>query len=553
MEVIKMKKNEQVSMSSSAAQWTSFAGMGYALFLSIAILYLNREFYHDDSYITLRYARNFIEGSGIVWNPGEYVQGYTNFLHLILISFFGWLGLDLVLASRIIGVAALGCLPPMVIFFGTAIDEKQRRPLWLLAAILVMTSAPMLVWSIGGLEGTLFSLLVTTGCFLFLLALSKSTPVWLYAASGCSFALSFLTRPDGIVFIVISSAFLLAKLKERPQTFRNVIAFATPVAILVLPYVIWQFTYYGDIVPNTFYAKAGTPLMLRLHSGYRYLTDYAMQPPYLLILVTASLLFAFVRRAWNPNITYMSLSTIGYLLFIIYAGGDHMQAFRFVLPVVGLISGTIPFCLAPIVDMGHRSAFVGIALAILILSSLQLKSGKLNPRIEDPAARIGTIVGKYIASAWPEGSLVALNTAGSTPYYAGRHRFIDMLGLNDSHIAKRKIDTIQLDWQLAPGHLKGDGAYVLSRNPDYIIAGPASGTAVTFMSMSQQWFLSDIELAQDKRFLNNYELYYIQLDNSGTPAIPGGPILFKAQGGPVLVKRDALIFVYYKNKQSPKK
>lgn len=548
-----MKKNDGVDTRWSTAHWVSIAGLGYALFLSIVILYVNRDFYHDDSYITLRYARNFLEGSGIVWNPGEYVQGYTNFLFLILTSLFGWLGLDLVLASRIIGVIALVCLPASLILFGAAVDGKPLRPLWHLAAILVMTSAPMLVWSIGGLEGTLFSLLVTTGCFLFLLALNKSTQFWLYAASGCSFGLSFLTRPDGIVFIFISFLFLFTKLpKERPQAYRNIVAFATPLAIIIIPYVIWQFTYYGDFVPNTFYAKTGTPLWQRLHSGFRYVADYAVQPPYLPMLVSASLVYAFVMKAWNSKITYMALSSSAYFFFIIYVGGDHMQAFRFFLPLVAVMSVLLPFCLAPIIAKGHSSAFGGITLAILILSSLQLTSGKLNPRSEDPAARIGTIVGKYIATAWPEGSLVALNTAGSTPYYAGRHRFIDMLGLNDSHIAKRQIEKIQLPWQNAPGHLKGDGAYVLSRNPDYIIAGPASGTAVTFMSMSQQWFLSDIELAQDKRFLKNYELYYIQLDNSGKPVTPGGPVLFKADGRPVLINRSALTFVYYQNKQSQK-
>lgn len=539
-------------MNWSTAQWASIAGLGYALILSIAILYMNRDFYHDDSYITLRYARNFIDGSGIVWNQNEYVQGYTNFFYLILISFFGRLGLDLVLASRIIGVIALVCLPAILIFFGTAVDEKPRRPLWHLAGILVMTSAPMLVWSIGGLEGTLFSLLVASGCLLFLLALNKFTPYWFYAASGCSFGLSFLTRPDGIVFIFITFVFLCAKLRRRPQTYLNIIAFSAPLAIVIIPYVIWQYTYYGDFVPNTFYAKMGTPLWHRLHSGFRYVADYAVQPPYLPMLVAASLIHALVLKVWNSKITYMALSAAAYLLFIIYVGGDHMQAFRFVLPLVAVMSAIMPFCLAPIIDKDQGSAFVGITLVILILSSLQLTSGKLNPRSEDPAGRIGTIVGKYISSAWPEGSLVALNTAGSTPYYAGRHRFIDMLGLNDSHIAKRHIDKIQLPWQYAPGHLKGDGAYVLSRNPDYIIAGPASGTAVTFMPMSQQWFLSDIELAQDKRFLNNYELYYIQLDNSGKPFTPGGPVLFKADGRPVLIKRNALIFVYYQNKQSQK-
>lgn len=32
----------------------------------------------DDAMISMRYARNLAEGYGLVWNPGERVEGYTN-------------------------------------------------------------------------------------------------------------------------------------------------------------------------------------------------------------------------------------------------------------------------------------------------------------------------------------------------------------------------------------------------------------------------------------------------------------------------------------------
>ena len=70
-----------------------------ALLLSIAIFVNNWNFFHDDAYITLRYANNWISGHGLVWNEGEFVQGYTNFLYLIVISALGYLGFDLVFAT----------------------------------------------------------------------------------------------------------------------------------------------------------------------------------------------------------------------------------------------------------------------------------------------------------------------------------------------------------------------------------------------------------------------------------------------------------------------
>src|SRR5260221_4689119 len=34
----------------------------------------------DDAYVSFRYARNFVRGDGLVYNVGEPVEGYTNFL-----------------------------------------------------------------------------------------------------------------------------------------------------------------------------------------------------------------------------------------------------------------------------------------------------------------------------------------------------------------------------------------------------------------------------------------------------------------------------------------
>ncbi|MCY3959730.1 MAG: hypothetical protein OXG65_15775, partial [Chloroflexi bacterium] len=40
-------------------------------------------FISDDAFISFRYVRNLLEGHGLVFNPGEYVEGYTNFLWVL--------------------------------------------------------------------------------------------------------------------------------------------------------------------------------------------------------------------------------------------------------------------------------------------------------------------------------------------------------------------------------------------------------------------------------------------------------------------------------------
>src|SRR4051812_8768436 len=42
----------------------------------------------DDAYISFRYARNFAHGDGLVYNLGERVEGYTNFLWTVILGLF---------------------------------------------------------------------------------------------------------------------------------------------------------------------------------------------------------------------------------------------------------------------------------------------------------------------------------------------------------------------------------------------------------------------------------------------------------------------------------
>jgi hypothetical protein len=100
---------------------------------------------------------------------------------------------------------------------------------------------------------------------------------------------------------------------------------------------------------------------------------------------------------------------------------------------------------------------------------------------------------------FPEGTLLATNTAGSIPYYS-RLPIVDMMGLNDRAIARRR--DLPERWR---GIEKGDGRYVLSRRPDYIQLGSFRGSAVPL-------FLSDIELFAMEDFHRRYELVQIEVD-----------------------------------------
>ena len=97
--------------------------LGLGILLALGSIWLCRNYYVDDALITLRYAQNFLSGHGLSFNPGEIVEGFTNLGHLVLVIGLGSLGLDLVTASRLVGL--LGALAAVV--WGPAAMLPLRR------------------------------------------------------------------------------------------------------------------------------------------------------------------------------------------------------------------------------------------------------------------------------------------------------------------------------------------------------------------------------------------------------------------------------------------
>src|SRR5574341_1385921 len=57
----------------------------------------------DDAYISFRYAQNAIRGSGLVFNPGERVEGFTNFLWTAMFIPFEGARVDVGRTSMLLG------------------------------------------------------------------------------------------------------------------------------------------------------------------------------------------------------------------------------------------------------------------------------------------------------------------------------------------------------------------------------------------------------------------------------------------------------------------
>src|SRR5687768_6252470 len=65
------------------------AWLGFAALLSCGCAiatFHQKDWGFDDAYISYRYAANLVAGHGLVFNPGERVEGYSNFLYVMLVA-----------------------------------------------------------------------------------------------------------------------------------------------------------------------------------------------------------------------------------------------------------------------------------------------------------------------------------------------------------------------------------------------------------------------------------------------------------------------------------
>ncbi|HNS73548.1 MAG TPA: hypothetical protein PKI81_09100, partial [bacterium] len=104
----------------------------------------------DDAFISYRYARHLVEGHGLVFNPGERVEGFSNLLWVLLLSPFIALGWEAETASKLIGAACgLGAL--LIAMLLLRRHFRASRTVVLLFGAWLATSTGFIYYAVSGL------------------------------------------------------------------------------------------------------------------------------------------------------------------------------------------------------------------------------------------------------------------------------------------------------------------------------------------------------------------------------------------------------------------
>jgi len=510
--------------------WCAVAGSPVILLLHSRIYF---DYQSDDAYISFRYARNLADGLGPVWNRGDHVEGYSNFLWVALLAATRKLGMDTPFTARWLGfalsvVAAAGAYH----LARRLLPGAPGRMAGVFATIALASSGTWAAWAMAGLEGPLFSALILAAALLHLRERERGG----MPASGAVWAFVAMTRPDGVLFFGVSAAFRLADALSGPGRratvdaptvaaprptlsgeFLRLAAWGAGFALLFVPYFAWRYGYYGWLLPNTYYAKVGSNLT-QYDRGLRYFALFSRTyAAPLLLLVPVAVAFNAIKR--GPAL-YLGALIGAWAAYVIFVGGDgliQLRLFQPILPIFYVLiccSAAALFNIVRLEPMPRRaaraaaSALVGVGFIALTLQpsvdGLGLFGGS-----ERAALRDRTEIGLWLHDQMPDTTVIAIMPAGTLPYVA-QLPSIDMLGLNDEHIAHRDM-AIGIG---TAGHEKFDTDYVLDRKPEIIIlfdtttAFPLGRRAYVSLGSLIPAFL---DMARSPRLLKEYDARSVEL------------------------------------------
>lgn len=390
----------------------------------------------DDAFITFRSVHNLVTGRGLTFNPARSpVESFSNPLLALALTPFAALGVPLPGVARALGLAGVGAAAWAADRMAQRANASDLGRAVVLASIV--GSSALVYYAATGLETALLSGLL-------LLAIERTTREGVLDATSTLLWIAVaLSRPEAPLVVLLALISLRRPL--RHASWRGLLAIAVSLALLELA----RIAYFGDVVPNTFHAKAiGTadhdPSSSPLLAGPRYLIRFALACGLVLPLGVV----AAVREARTSLVARVSLGALAAgVIFALYAGGDWMPMGRYLVPYVPLVALTGVMGIESLLARG-RLTRPGLALGLAALASFLGSADALSElwihQREYPyhvmSSRDSLAAIDAMNDHLPPGSRVVAFRIGALGD-VGDYEVIDLLGLTDRRIAELASST----------------------------------------------------------------------------------------------------------------
>jgi hypothetical protein len=423
----------------------------------------------DDAFISFRYAAHLAQGHGPVFNLGERVEGYSNPLWVAVLALAAVLGLDIVLASKLLGLFSI--LATIWLSYKLALRLSSAGSPYPLALVLLLASTfPIVYFGITGMETVAFSCLLLAAVYLFVAADNNLT----LTATLCLFAGS-LMRPEGILYFPVLT--LVDILLHRRITRRAgllVVLFAA----LYAAFLLWRHSYYGEWLPNTFFAKPPKasadfpPVVSSFDDLYRFLSaNFGI----LFLLLAGLPLLAGPRKLKATPLGSICLVGVGFLL---YSGGDWMGSYRYLVPILPLylVLGVAGFEMSTEAVASHHGPAAAILRSRLVIAGVFAILGVFRvveggafyiQRSHYPNFIMTSVdlipAAQWIRARYPRNYTITCWRIGALAYYSELNLIDDGFGLTDKFVGRMRYKggyTPQVH-----------DAYIRERNPELVMTG----------------------------------------------------------------------------------
>lgn len=394
---------------------------------AVANYYVN-----EDAFISFRYVENLVGGEGLVYNPGVRDEAYSNLFWILLLALPTLLGVPAVVSAPALGILCGAATIYLVWLIAKRLTPRRR---WAPLAAALVTAAfyPLLVWSGSGLETPLFTLLLTAAALAHLRPKSGRFP-W----TGLLLGLAAWTRPEGLAFIVVFAFHHWFYRRRGAETGSSLSDLLVVLGLVAAQFLFRRF-YYGLWLPLPAYVKAGGSLV-QLKYGLGYILFWLLVRAPLLLALPA--LWGLIKRWRRPAAGLFTLMLAAQFAFIIYAGGDYMAHYRFLVPVMpalvllALIGGDE--LLDRMKGERPRACAMWTLTAAFVLWSQLGHLGDYAHRLAAEETQLHNypkqMVGAYLREVLPDEATLACGSAGGLAYYSDLTLY-DFAGLCNAEAA----------------------------------------------------------------------------------------------------------------------
>lgn len=401
----------------------------------------------DDMYISLRYAKHWAAGDGLLWNVHEPpVEGYSNFSFVVLGAFTLLLKGNPVLVLKATGLVGLFFTCSFVYLISRFWFDTRES---FLPCFGLLLYKGQIIWATSGLETAVYQALICGAVYCCFIGMGyqlfpkprRGAVNKAFIGAGFLLSLAGMTRPEAPALMIL---FFILMCWDKPKNdtrtayWRGILFFCLTIGVFYGPYFLWRIVYFGYLFPNSVYCK-GLAKTFTLNLDINYLM--------LIGLLVLFSLPAFIRPI-DKRVYFLGLPSLVYLLML--SDSDPVVAFdnRLFLPAFALLLPLVLKGVSTIVSVFWQKKddvsnlliyWVSFVIALFFIPAKSLADYRYFSENPLRGEQLRAQVLHWLKNHAGAGDKVVLADSGMIPYLSDLN-FIDSYCLNNVSMAHYPIE-----------------------------------------------------------------------------------------------------------------